>query len=91
MPQIVIDIPVDLGTTVYEVYDKCHPMYLQCPFEGGYGCYRCGLGNERYTKCKAYYVPTEFRLGMENDVGKSIFLTEQDAKNWVDNKNKSMV
>lgn len=88
MPKVVIDIPVDIGTPVYEVHDACHAGYSTCPFNGGYGISRCEFGGERFSRCNAYYTKVGFLLGMEKLIGTSIFLTEQEAKDWVDKKNK---
>ena len=53
MPKIEIDIPVDIGTPVYLVHDKCRPEGFQCIFNGGYGTSRC-RGNGHGDLCKAY-------------------------------------
>ena len=87
MPFVTFEIPVELGTTVYEVYDRCEPPAFTCIYDGGYGTERCRC-KEHGDLCKAYYEPVPFTLGMKDCVGKFIFLTEAEAQKEVDRLNK---
>lgn len=87
MPKIVIEIPVELGTTVYLVHDKCRHGVFVCPFNGGYGTDRCRT-KEHGDLCSAYYEEVPFTLGMREAVGKDIFLTEKEAQKEVDKLNR---
>lgn len=73
MPTVTFEIPVELGTIVYEVIEPCDGH--DCPFNGGYGKSRC----DGYKHCKAYYQPVPFTLCIKDCVGKDIFLTEKEA------------
>lgn len=75
MPHVTYYVPVELGTIVYEVVDRCDPGPFDCPFSGGRGFDRC----KGYNHCKAYYQPVEFTLCMKDRIGKSIFLMEDEA------------
>ena len=86
MPFVTFEIPVELGTIVYEVTDVCHPGAFNCPYDGGYGFDRCE--GHLNGKCKAYYEPVEFTLGMKDCIGKFIFLTEAEAQKEVNRLNK---
>lgn len=87
MPKVIIEIPVELGTIVYEVFDRCNADMYHCPFNGGYGTDRC-RNKEHDDLCKAYYKEVPFELYMNNRVGKDIFITEKEAKKWIDKQNK---
>lgn len=78
----LLHLPVPLGAPVFEVYDKCNPGYLDCPYDGGYGTSRC---IDR--KCKAYYEETEFDLTLLNYLGVTVFLSEIDAQDAVERMN----
>ena len=88
MPYVTYYIPVEIGTIVYEVTDRCHPDIFTCPFNGGYGYSRCSGG---YKHCKAYYEPVEFTLGMKDRIKKDIFLTEEEAIKAVEKLNRKGV
>lgn len=87
MPKIEIEIPVELGTIVYFVHDKCRPGVFTCPFDGGYGTDRCRT-KEHKDLCEAYYEEVPFTLCMRDSVGDDIFLTEKEAQKEVDKLNK---
>ena len=85
MPKITIDIPVEIGTTVYMVHDRCHADMYSCPFNGGYGTDRCGRVHE---KCGAYYEPVPFSLLLNNRVGEDVFISIDEAQKQVAKLNK---
>lgn len=69
-------LPCKEGETVYHVVGKCHPPFGTCPFDGGYGMDRC-FG---YKKCDAYIEEIPFCVRDRNAVGKSVFLTREEAE-----------
>lgn len=71
----IIKIPVELGSTVYEVVPKCIPAFWECPFNGGYGKSRCDAG-----QCNAYIRETKFDLKMYDEWNKTVFLTKEKAQ-----------
>lgn len=79
----IIEIPVELGSTVYEVVPKCIPAFLECPFNGGYGKSRCGTG-----QCNAYIRETGFDLKMYDEWNKTIFSTKEKAQIFLDKHNE---
>jgi hypothetical protein len=78
MSRVLLDLPADLGSIVYIVYDRCTADTSNCPYNGGYGLSRCGKGKEH---CGPYYEPVTFTLDFyfSNKNKHNIYLTEQEA------------
>ena len=84
-------LPVKPGDTLYMVNGPCVPPFGTCPFDGGYGTYRCGLGGE--DKCKAYISEVTYGDPMLNRIGDIYFATKKEAeeeleKRWGKEKSK---
>lgn len=76
----IIEIPVELGTTVYKVIPKCDPPPFLCPYSGGRGAPRCSTG-----LCGAYIKETTFSLDMYYEWNKTVFSTKEKAQKFLDN------
>lgn len=72
--EYLLRLPCKPGTEVYKVYPKCKGGSW-CPYNGGYGEARCKYSNG----CEPYIATTAFYADMLDKVGKSIFLTEDQA------------
>lgn len=77
---ILVRLPCRIGSTVYRVVEKCKPRGMDCPFEGGYGISRCHSSKDRYKFCGAYIEDTRFELAMIDEIGKTVFLTCEEAE-----------
>lgn len=66
-------LPCKIGDTVFRVFPKCSKSYIQCPFNGGYGIDRCN-------NCDAFIKEESFCLSMFEDIGKTVFLTREEAE-----------
>lgn len=76
-----IELPCKVGDTVFELIQKCDPPFGTCPFSGGYGISRCGFGDDnRYKNCGAYIKEIPFSLCSFYNIGKTIFLTKEEAE-----------
>lgn len=71
----VVVLPCKVGDTVYKVIERCNLSSHICVFNGGYGSPRCCV-----KPCGAYIEEINFSINMIDLVGKSIFLTEEEAK-----------
>ena len=80
MPPVnAVELPCKVGDTVYKIIVDCGwEGSLMCPFAGGYGCPRCEGRFEG--KCKAYIETIQFNLIHLSSIGKSIFLTYDEAE-----------
>ena len=77
---LLVRLPCRIGSTVYRVVEKCKPRGMDCPFEGGYGTSRCHSSKDRYKFCGAYIEETRFELAMIDEIGKTVFLTREEAE-----------
>lgn len=66
-------LPCKIGDKVFRLVPKCSASYIQCPFNGGYGLDRCN-------NCDAYIQEESFSLFMFEDIGKTVFLTREEAE-----------
>lgn len=73
-------LPCKVGETVYRVVEKCRPSMVDCPFDGGYGLQRCHKNGEYYKYCGAHIDEAEFALSMLSGIGKTVFLTREEAE-----------
>jgi len=77
MPPMV-EIPVEIGTTVYRVVPSCHVGYHFCAFCGGYGTPRCIKD-----PCNAYIEEIPFEIEMLNSWNKTVFATKDEATKFL--------
>ena len=68
----LVILPCKIGDKVFRVVSKC-PGAIQCPFEGGHGLDRCN-------NCDAFIKEESFCLFMLEDIGKTVFLTREEAE-----------
>ena len=71
----VIVPPCKVGDMVYEVIPKCLPAWGTCPYSGGYGTARCDE-----EPCNAYIREIGFSLSIMENIGKTVFLSREDAE-----------
>lgn len=71
----VIVPPCKVGDTVYEIIPKCSAPWNYCAYNGGYGTSRCGKN-----PCEAYIKEGNFALSDLENVGKTVFLTREEAE-----------
>jgi hypothetical protein len=71
----VIVLPCKVGDTVYEIIAKCSAPWNYCAYNGGYGTSRCGKN-----PCEAYIKESKFALSDLENVGKTVFLTREQAE-----------
>lgn len=79
---LFLSLPCPIGAVVYTVYEECDPEFGVCPFDGGYGTWRCSKGNE---KCGPYIQEVTFHAGLVDSVGKTLFVKKEDAEKKVEN------
>lgn len=77
-----IELPCKVGDIVYRVIPKCDPDFGICPFDGGYGISRCRKDESgKYrNKCDVYIEEIPFSLYVLNNIGKTVFLTREEAE-----------
>lgn len=75
----LVFLPCKVGDTVYQINPPCVAPPLHCPYEGGYGTYRCANG-EHGDLCKAYVSTTRFGLSLMDGFGRIYFKTEEEAE-----------
>lgn len=68
-------LPCKVGDKIFELVPKCKPPFGVCLFEGGLGMARCD--NRR---CKAYIQDRAFCLDDLYEIGKTVFLTREEAE-----------
>ena len=71
----VIVPPCKVGETVYEIIPKCNATREYCPYSGGYGTARCDK-----EPCKAYIKEKTFLIDDFDYIGKTVFLTKEEAE-----------
>lgn len=76
---LIVVLPCKLGTPVFEIVPSCEGG-LDCPFNGGRGTQRCD------SPCKAYIEVRRFDYHMIHQMGKTIFLTHEEAMGAMNNK-----
>lgn len=69
----LVILPCKVGDKVFRVVPKCSASYIQCSFNGGYGLDRCN-------NCNAFIQEESFYLFMFDDIGKTVFLTQEEAE-----------
>lgn len=72
----LIVLPCKVGDTVYVPVERCKPGFNVCPYDGGYGTFRCD-GDKN---CGAYVKEHGFSIRDYPDVGKTVFLTREEAE-----------
>lgn len=77
---LLVRLPCRIGSTVYRVIEKCKPRFMECPFAGGHGISRCHSTKDRYKFCGAYIEETRFELAIIDEIGKTVFLTRDEAE-----------
>ena len=70
-----IRLPCKEGDTMYCIIPKCNAPYNYCPYNGGYGTARCDK-----EPCKAYIKEISFSLSDIENIGKTVFLTKEEAE-----------
>lgn len=71
-----VELPVEIGDTVYKVYDKCDGH--NCPYNGDYGQWRCHYEGER--RCKPFIINKQFCYSDIPFVNKTIFVLREAAE-----------
>lgn len=71
-----VELPCNVGDTVYEVYDKCDRR--NCPFNGYFGGWRCDYEGKR--RCEPFITTKKFCYSDIPRVGKTIFVTKKAAE-----------
>ena len=69
-------LPCKEGEPVYQLNGPCVQTFGTCPYEGGYGTYRCGSPE----RCKPYIEEMEFSVTMMPHFGRIYFKTKEEAK-----------
>lgn len=69
-------LPCKEGDPVYQLNGPCAPIFGTCPYDGGYGTYRCGPPE----RCKPYIEEMKFSLTMMPHFGRIYFKTKEEAK-----------
>lgn len=69
----LVILPCKIGDKVFRVIPKCSGSYIHCPFEGGHGLDRC-------YNCDAFIKEESFCFFMFEDIGKTVFLTREEAE-----------
>lgn len=75
-------LPCKVGDKIFELVPKCKPPFGVCLFEGGLGMARCD--NRR---CKAYIQDRAFCLDDLYEIGKTVFLTREEAEEAMEQNN----
>ncbi len=71
-----IELPCKIGDEVYEVHGKCDRK--NCVYNGYYGQWRCDYGGK--TNCNPFITVNKFRYCDIPMVGKTIFVTKEEAE-----------
>lgn len=69
----LVILPCKVGDKVFRVVPKCSRSYIQCPYNGGFGIDRCH-------NCDAFIKEESFYLSMFEDIGKTVYLTHEEAE-----------
>ena len=69
-------LPCKEGDPVYQLNGPCVPSFGTCPYDGGYGTYRCGPPE----RCTPYIKEMKFSVTMMPRFGKIYFKTNEEAK-----------
>jgi len=72
----LIVLPCKVGDTVYVPVERCRAGINLCPYDGGYGTPRCD-GDKN---CGAYVSEKKFSVRDYLDIGKTVFLTREEAE-----------
>ena len=78
----LVMLPCKIGDKVFRVVSKCLGA-IQCPFEGGYGLDRC-------YNCDTFIKEESFSFSMFEDIGKTIFLTREEAETAMKGESKDV-
>lgn len=79
----VILPPCKVGDTVYSIIAECNAPYNYCPYNGGYGTTRCDK-----EPCKAYVKESKFDVSDLENIGKTVFLTREEAEKKLEEMSK---
>ena len=71
-----VELPCKIGDEVYEVHGKCDGK--NCPYNGYYGQWRCSYGGK--TNCNPFITVNKFCYSNIPMVGKTIFVTKEEAE-----------
>lgn len=71
-----VELPCNVGDTVYEVYDKCDRR--NCPFNGYFGGWRCDYEGKR--RCEPFITTKKFCYSDIPFVNKTIFVLREAAE-----------
>ena len=71
-----VELPCKIGDEVYEVHGKCDGK--NCVYNGYYGQWRCDYGGK--TNCNPFITVNKFRYCDIPMVGKTIFVTKEEAE-----------
>ena len=69
-------LPCKEGDPVYQLNGPCVPCFGTCPYDGGYGTYRCGPPE----RCEPYIEEMKFSVTMMPHFGRIYFKTKEEAK-----------
>ena len=73
---MLLILPCKEGDPVYRLIGPCVPSHGTCPYDGGYGTYRCGPPE----RCKPYIEEMKFSVTMMPHFGRIYFKTKEEAK-----------
>ena len=79
----VIVLPCRIGDPVFEVVPDCVEGFETCPFCGGRGSERC---NKK--PCIAHIEKKKFTLHDYAEIGKTLFLTREEAEKRLNDENE---
>ena len=79
----VIVPPCKVGSIVYCIIPKCNAPYNYCPYNGGYGTARCDK-----EPCKSYIKESIFSLSDMESIGKTVFLSREEAERVIEKVKK---
>lgn len=79
----LVVLPCKVGDIVYKVVGPCLPSFGTCPYDGGYGTYRCGPPN----RCKPYIEKMKFSITMMPHFGRIYFKTKEEAEKALEGMN----
>ena len=71
-----VELPCKIGDEVYEVHGKCDRK--NCVYNGYYGQWRCDYGGK--TNCNPFITVNKFCYSNIPMVGKTIFVTKEEAE-----------
>ena len=87
---LVLDLPCKIGSTVYLVEKECDkcPAFKETPFSDCVSCdrdcdlFEISIGSE-LCRQRLRVIGVPFKLGMIDQIGKSIFTCDKTARNYI--------